>query len=147
MYDTWFLKNSDQLKENADEDGPILDFAITGFPKCGTTAMMSLLSSITPMPSDKDICTPLSSIVWYAYHLWPKEHTYDNQTKGHHFQFVDTKPLRGTKCPYYIESKNDRMGFAMSLPKTKLIVGIRHPVKWFQSFLNMVRRACVLFHY
>jgi len=137
VFDTWFQNNTNELRENADKDGPILDFVIAGFPKCGTTAMMTLLSSITPMPGSVDVCTPLKSTVWYAYNLWPKEHTYDNSTEGHHFQFIDTKPLRGSKCPYYVESKNDRRDFARSLSKTKLIVGIRHPVKWFQSFLNM----------
>ena len=45
QFDSWFTigKNGkkDRLKTNADANGPILDFAIIGFPKTGTSTMMA----------------------------------------------------------------------------------------------------------
>lgn len=44
-FDSWFAIGNDgknnRLKTNADADGPILDFAIVGFPKTGTSTMMA----------------------------------------------------------------------------------------------------------
>ena len=38
-FDSWFANGTDLLKRDADADGPILDFAIVGFPYCGLTSM------------------------------------------------------------------------------------------------------------
>lgn len=47
--------------------------------------------------------------------------------------------MRGSKCPRYIGTD---VGFlkrySQSLTKTKFIVGIRHPILWFQSFWRMI---------
>ena len=131
---SWFEGNgTDTLRPNADEEGAILDFAIAGFPKCGTTTMMANLGYIAPMPV-ADICTPAAQTVYYSYKNWPRQFssntntTIDGTTKE--------KLLRGTKCPGFI---NDSwlLEWSHHLPRTKLIIGIRHPVKWFQSFWNM----------
>ena len=130
IYDSW-LKNN-KLVDNADSEGPILDFIIAGFPKCGTSAMMKYLATVTTMPPGEDVCTPISNTIYYSYINWSRK--YGN---GAH-NYTDDKPLRGNKCPKYIENTNlDDIG--KKLPKSKLIVGIRHPVLWFQSFINMVR--------
>jgi len=129
---------------NADVDGPILDFAICGFPKCGTTALMRSLAPITTMPPESDICTPIDNTVFYAYKTWPKKYgtthqstvvvvTTDNSTTT--TTITTPKLLKGNKCPRYMETP-DLTDFGSRLPKTRLIVGIRHPVKWFQSFFN-----------
>lgn len=127
-YDSWFEGDSNSssggLLPNADKDGPILDFAIIGFPKCGTTTVEANLGLVAPLPIS-DVCTPIHQTVYYAYHNWPR--IYGNN---------ETKVLRGTKCPAFI---NDDwlIEWSTYLPKTKLILGIRHPVLWFQSFWNM----------
>ena len=46
-FDSWFTKG--KLHPQADKDGAILDFAIVGFAKCGTTEMMAKLSKFAPM--------------------------------------------------------------------------------------------------
>ena len=122
----WFAPLNGVTKPDADVDGPVLDFAIVGFPKCGTSGMMRTLSAVASMPPELDVCTPPGNAVYYAYRNWPKQ-----------FDPEGTKLLKGTKCPYYIEGP-DLDTFGRNLPKTRLIVGIRHPVQWFQSFLNMV---------
>ena len=85
--------------------------------------MEANLGAIAPMPV-ADICAPLAQTVFYAYNNW--EHQYN---KDH------TKILRGTKCPRQISKLNEYSKF---LPKTLLIVGVRHPVLFFQSFWNQL---------
>jgi len=128
-FDSWFDKEG-FLEDNIDSSGPVLDFVIIGFPKCGTTAMMRTLGTVTTMPPDQDICTPPAQIVYYSYVNWAK--MYGNGAHNH----TEKKPLKGSKCPYYIEGP-DLDTFGKKLPKTNLIVGFRHPVLWFQSFVNM----------
>jgi len=125
-FDSWFTIGNngkkDRLKTNADANGPILDFAIVGFPKTGTSTMMANLATITPMPM-ADVCTPVHQTVWYSYNNWPRDYGND-------------KILRGAKCPSLLDGGIIKQ-YSEFLPKTKLILGIRHPVTWFQSFWNM----------
>ena len=131
-FDSFFVNQSgvepyQQLNVNADKQGMVLDFAVIGYPKCGTTTMIANLGQLAPIPA-ADICTPLHKTVWYAYHNWPREHGLD-------------KPYRGVKCPAMIDSfgvgSPILRDLSKYLPRTKLIVGIRHPVKWYSSFYNM----------
>lgn len=132
IYDSWF--DNGKLSDNADASGPILDFVIAGYPKCGTTAMMRTLAPVTTMPPDEDICTPMSNTVYYTYYNWAEK--YGNGA----LKYSEEKPLRGNKCPQYLEGKGREgtlVDLGKKLPKTNIIVGIRDPVLWFQSFLNM----------
>eukprot|EP00521_Asterionellopsis_glacialis_P008979 CAMPEP_0195286080 /NCGR_PEP_ID=MMETSP0707-20130614/3672_1 /TAXON_ID=33640 /ORGANISM="Asterionellopsis glacialis, Strain CCMP134" /LENGTH=439 /DNA_ID=CAMNT_0040345673 /DNA_START=210 /DNA_END=1529 /DNA_ORIENTATION=+ len=126
---SWYENNkTDQLKPNADAQGPILDFVIAGFPKCGTTSMEANLGYLAPMPI-ADVCTPAPQTVYYAYQNWPTEFPASN-----HNSTNATKILRGSKCPAFIHAMRE---WSHYLPRTKIIVGIRHPLLWFQSFWNM----------
>ncbi len=117
-FNSWFEGNStDKLLPNIDENGTILDFAIIGYPKCGTTTMEANLGKLAPMPV-ADICTPIHQTVYYAHQNWPKE-------------FGEEKILRGTKCPAFIQDEWLKE-WSTYLPRTKLIIGIRHPILWFQ---------------
>ena len=113
-FDSWFEPGSGILLENADKNGPILDFVISGFAKCGTTTMEANLGYVAPMPEIKDICTPVHNTVFYSYKNWPQE-------------FGEEKVLRGSKCPQYIEG-GFLEDYSKHLPRTTVIVGIRHPV-------------------
>jgi len=126
-FDSWFTKGKKAtLHPQADKDGAILDFAIIGFAKCGTTEMMAKLSKFAAMPLS-DICTPVHQTVYYAYKNWPKQYDHNG-----------TKILKGTKCPRAIDP--DVSQFSTFLPRTKLIIGIRHPVLMYQSFWKMFAR-------
>lgn len=127
-FDSWFGEG-EKIIANADNNGTILDFAIVGFAKCGTTSMEANLGTIAPMPV-ADVCTPLAQTVYHAYKNWPREFNETNNGLNR------TKILRGTKCPRQISDLNE---FSKSLPKTLLIAGIRHPVLFFQSFWNMLQ--------
>ena len=115
-FDTWFktAKNRSKLIENADEKGPLLDFVIAGFPKCGTTTMSANLRRVAPMPSG-DFCKGLVDTVRSAYTQFPID-----------FSKNAEKLLRGSKCPLYIGPRLS--DYSIYLPRTKVIIGIRHPV-------------------
>jgi len=142
-YNSWFEneKGNDALKINADENGTIFDFIVAGFPKCGTTTMIANLGHLAPVPA-LDICTPVSNTVWYAYNNWQKDHNnITNVTELHNMKGSDIpsghKLLIGSKCPMYIENDYFLNGWSTHLPKTKIIIGIRHPITWFKSFWKM----------
>lgn len=128
-YESWFEPDDQgKLRPNADQNGPILDFAVIGFPKCGTTTVEANLGRVAPLPI-ADVCTPVHQTVYYAYHNWPRDFG-NNESES-------KMVMRGTKCPAFI---NDSwlLEWSKYLPRTKLIMGIRHPVLWFQSFWNML---------
>ena len=128
-FDSFFTDGSEyqELNIDADKDGMVLDFAVIGYPKCGTTTMIANLGNIAPIPA-ADICTPVYKTVWYAYKNWPGE-------------YGQEKLMRGVKCPSIIDGFSVGppilKDFSKYLPRTRLIVGIRHPVLWYQSFYNM----------
>ena len=129
---SWFEGNTtDRLKPSADINGTILDFAISGFAKCGTTSMEANLGYLAPMPI-ADVCTPVHQTVYYSHINWPREFIYK---KNLLYPEISSKILRGTKCPRNIGWLDD---YSTYLPKTVIIVGIRNPIMFFQSFWNML---------
>jgi len=50
--------------------------------------------------------------------------------------FVDNQLLRGIKCPQDVSSDWSMHNYARYFPRTKLIVGVRHPIFWFESLYN-----------
>ena len=125
-FDSWHKEGSDKLLPDADANGTIIDFVIAGFPKCGTTTLEANLGYIAPIPI-ADVCTPVHQTVHYAYKNWPQTYTKEGEVKLY----------RGTKCPAYIHGTALKE-WSHHLPRTKIIVGVRHPVLWFQSFWNML---------
>jgi hypothetical protein len=102
----------------------LLDFAIMGYGKCGTSTMM----------------------------FWLKEHPEIQafgSEKGH---FMSRKPglmvrqlyeilepgpyQRGYKAPQDVTQKHILDYYRMYWPHTKIILGIRHPIRWFESLYN-----------
>lgn len=108
----------------------LLDFAVIGVAKCGTSTMMGYLNQ-----------PPLSYVfqgercamgnrrpenLIQALHRVAME--YSNKEVG------PSSTLLGIKCPSAIGEAMDN--FSILFPRTKFIVGLRHPVHWFQSFYN-----------
>ncbi|GFH47281.1 hypothetical protein CTEN210_03756 [Chaetoceros tenuissimus] len=130
-FTSWFEgdeSTTDNLLENADQSGPILDFFIIGNNHC-TADLTKSLMYITPMVP-ADVCTPLHQTVWYSYQNWAKIEGNEN------------KPLRGSHCSSFMGSGNDAnaVEFSQHLPKTKLMVGIKHPVIWFKEFWDQAAK-------
>lgn len=125
QFSSWFEGDettTDKLLENADQAGPILDFFIMGNNHC-TGDLTKSLMHVTAMITS-EVCTPVHKTVWYSYQNWAKVEGNEN------------KPLRGSHCSSFMGSGNDAnaVDFSQHLPKTKLLVGIKHPVIWFKEF-------------
>lgn len=101
----------------------LLDFAVLGFPKCGTTTLMQSLDT----PDDAAVFQEercalgndnVARLVWQLLEN-------DSLPRDPHFK-------RGIKCPKDLESPSALRNLAKYFPTTKLIVTVRHPVLWFE---------------
>ena len=101
----------------------LLDFAIVGHPKTGTTSLtdwLRLHSDIIHMPAKEVHALTQNDPAQMV------EVLYDLPPHG----------LHGYKAPKDLIRPHVLALLARHWPDTKLIVGVRHPVKWFQSFYN-----------
>jgi hypothetical protein len=104
----------------------LLNFAIVGFPKCGTSTLMHHLENHDEMHVfDIERCdltgNQQATLIRDLYHDMPK---------GSHY-------VRGIKCPQDVESTQlSIQAYQTWFPSTKFIVGVRHPILWFESFYN-----------
>lgn len=109
----------------------LLDFAIVGYPKTATSAVTRWLASQQEIQMyDHEIYylknnEPAEMV--RALHLLPE---------GENFK-------RGYKAPRDIHNPPAVQAFRNYFPNTKLIVGLRHPVLWFESFYNFRIRSNV----
>lgn len=104
--------------------GWLLDFAIVGFGKCGTSTMM----------------------------VWLREHPEIQAFGSEKTEFMQRRPgklvrqlyedleagpyIRGYKAPQDVGQNHIMDYYRQHWPDAKLIVGIRHPVRWFESLYN-----------
>jgi len=101
----------------------LLDFAILGHAKCATSYLMRWLNAHPEVQIwDREVCD--------LYDLKPAELTrklYEELPEGN-FQ-------RGFKCPGHF-SRRSMQYFRRYFGKTNLIVGLRHPIRWFERYVN-----------
>lgn len=118
--------NVDEVKNRT---GALLDFAVIGFPKCGTSTMMRFLHTKSSFVPGREIC----------------DFNTKNEEKIDKFQNLITEFSRknpgkkiGVKCPSSAESFRfyDNVKKFYGDDHTRYIVGIRHPIDWFESFYN-----------
>jgi hypothetical protein len=102
----------------------LVDFAIIGFPKCGTSTMMEYLDqSPHTKVAQKEKC----------------ELGTGRQAKlvrDLYAEFPEGNFKRGIKCPRDLENEYAVGKYMEYLPNTNFLVGMRHPVRWFESFYN-----------
>lgn len=106
----------------------LLDFAIIAHPKCGTTSLLK----------------------WIGHHdeVQMHEHEVHSLTNNKPAELVslmyDLPPgsnyKRGYKAPNDLRSDDALQAIQSYWPQTKLIIGLRHPVKWMESFYNFRSR-------
>ena len=121
------------IADSADISG-LLDFSIVGFPKTGTTSVLRHLSDLTnslPKEHCELVVNDTAKLVRAIYDDHDKR---EKQSKAGVLQ--DDNQLRGIKCPQDISSEWSMYNYAKHFPRTKLVVGIRHPIFWFQSLYN-----------
>ena len=111
----------------------MLDFAIIGAAKSGTTSLMNYLGSSDEIfMRDGELCwmsaNKTGRVVSFFYcHL---------EEDGHGGIFArtpDGRKLRtGLKCPKDIATEAGLKNYAAYFPRTDFIVTLRHPVLWFE---------------
>jgi hypothetical protein len=103
---------------------PLLDFAILGHAKCATSFIMNWLSVHPEIQIfDTEVCDlnegrPTDLV----------QKLYNELDTGSQYK-------RGFKCPGHF-SRNSVRDFRRYFRHTRIIVGLRHPVRWFESFYN-----------
>jgi hypothetical protein len=106
------------------QEKSILQFAIVGFPKCSTTFLRNTL--LAPNPQ---------------IFLGNKENEIHFLTHNniHDFKalFKDQPDtINGFKCPDLLYSSVGLHNLEQHFQNTDLIIAVRHPILWFQSFYN-----------
>lgn len=119
---------------NNDNDTPLpkdkfnvhsLDFVIAGFPKCATTSIIKYLEQFPEISCIAD--EPA-----FFLDLPPEKQKY---TRARYFSKFKVGKVNGEKTPAYIYSPKamDRLSKNKNL---KLIICVRHPILWLESFYN-----------
>ena len=143
----------------------LLDFVIAGFPKCGTTSLLRhlersgladvLVGERCDMTAEG--VSGAASIVRALYEEMPRGTSQtevgppvrdwrDNIRsggRGHEVVVRDdsvssgnTRKPRGFKCPQDMSSDWSLPNYSRTFPNVSLVVGIRHPLAFFQSLYN-----------
>jgi len=113
----------------------LLDFAVVGSAKCGTSFLLRYLGNSTETLMPKyEVCKMSknrpdelvqlyynASLVAGKYH---RESSSETSAPG--------KVINGLKCPKSLGTELGVANFAKYFPNMKYIVTMRHPVKWFQ---------------
>ena len=107
---------------------PPIDFAIIGFPKTGTT---TLLQALNQHPEVNMPPTELCQIHQNhkSWENWVRKHD------AHRIQSFLTKK-NGIKCPAMVRLPSATENLMKLSNNTRLVVGLRHPIRWFESFYN-----------
>jgi len=143
----WHAANSDTTRNEInqttgftqyteDKEGPWFDFMIAGHPKTGTTTLVANLGKVAPMKV-KDFCTTRpSTLLHYLFDAWPRKFP---EILDEPDRYIPDRSLQlsGSKCPQFISSPELLSRYTLSHPRMKLIIGIRHPIEWFISFIRM----------
>ncbi len=127
------IDNNDNIRDDVDVSG-ILDFAIVGFGKTGTTSILRHLSDMTDSLSQEHCDLVVGNSGKLLKDLYEDHARRFKQAKRNGEELEDR--LRGLKCPQDISSDYSMLNYAKYFPSTKLIIGIRHPVLWFESLYN-----------
>lgn len=103
-----------------------INFAIIGFPKCSTTFLRNRLLHTRQF--------------FYGNNRMELHHLRNNHVKEVVELFSNVTDPRvkkkGFKCPDVLYSNNALLNLKTHFPNADLIVVVRHPVLWFQSFYN-----------
>lgn len=107
-----------------------LDFFVAGFPKCGTTTLLYAFASHNETDISK---TEKCFIINSQMSDVAATHQLDDALIDLE---QDSNIRRGIKCPSGIKNSRSLERIQNHSPRAKLIIGVRHPVLYFQSFYN-----------
>jgi len=110
----------------------LLSFAIIGMSKTGTTSLLKMLSNSTSIIPKERCDLVVDDVLLLVNSL----HSIKKAQSTQHGQQFPT----GIKCPQDVSSQKSIQNYKKYFPKTKLIVGLRHPILWFESLYNFNAR-------
>jgi hypothetical protein len=112
----------------------LLDFAIIGFPKTGTTSLLRHLAGLTDTLPTERCDLVVNGTAQLLRDIYDDREQRLKKAK----RTGDMVPARarGLKCPQDVSSKASIDNYARYFHQTKLVVGIRHPIQWFESLYN-----------
>ncbi|KAL7533395.1 hypothetical protein ACHAWF_004477 [Thalassiosira exigua] len=118
-------------REGAPKRGLGFDFAVIGFPKTGTTFLLDVLGRHPEvvMP-DREFCEVHGPDGERAAAEWLR-----NRSSTTMAATASTKKY-GIKCPTMIRNANAIENLAKMATHTRLLLSLRHPVRYFESFYN-----------
>jgi len=127
----------------------LLDFAIVGFGKCGTTALIDWLDGHPEINTIPKEALHLSRkrpalMVQKLYEMKVNSYAdyYEQQIKDKDNQIKDKSIMKGRiqgfKNPSDIRRPESMAYLRQYWPQTKLIITVRHPVHWFKSLYNFL---------
>mmetsp|Transcript_18 Transcript_18/g.50 ORF Transcript_18/g.50 Transcript_18/m.50 type:complete len:507 (+) Transcript_18:55-1575(+) len=111
----------------------LLDFSIIGFPKTGTTSVLRHLSDIANLLPTEHCDLVVNGTAKLVRDIY-KDH--DQRLKEYRGDTAMENQLTGIKCPQDISSDWSIYNYGKYFPQTKLVVGVRHPIFWFESLYN-----------
>lgn len=114
-----------QTRQMIADISDFIDFAIIGNPKTGTTFFADWLNR------HRDLYLPAMEM---RHLLEPDGPALLVEQFMHKYRRKKGSIQLGYKCPADIRQTQALTHLRDYFPKTKLIVGLRHPILWFQSF-------------
>jgi hypothetical protein len=109
----------------------LVDFAVAGFAKCGTTSIGLWLASHPNIASPKVELNGVHKAIKSCSVLYKTAQSVQKRNRG-----SLENVLIGYRNPHNIQRPDTLKFYRHSCPTTKLIILVRHPVLWFQSFYN-----------
>jgi hypothetical protein len=106
-----------------------LDFFVAGFPKCGTTTLLKTFEAHNETAIHPEEECSLAMVR-------SDDEAYGRLMKNLNEASSDPNVKRGIKCPVGLYTSASIERLQDWFPDTKLILGLRHPVYYFQSFYN-----------
>ena len=112
-----------------------LDFALIGFPKTGTTFLLKQLEDHSQIRMSEGEFCQVHNVTSGAERVltWLTDITSSSSTNK---TSTGDKTKYGIKCPTMVRTMSAIENLMKISDITRLVVGVRHPVKWFESFYN-----------
>mmetsp|Transcript_419 Transcript_419/g.610 ORF Transcript_419/g.610 Transcript_419/m.610 type:complete len:408 (-) Transcript_419:755-1978(-) len=102
-----------------------LSFAIIGMSKTGTTSLLNMLSNSTSIIQKERCDLVIDDVPLLLNSLYNIRVRSSRKNK-----------VTGIKCPQDLSSMQSIQNYKQYFHQTKLIVGLRHPILWFESLYN-----------
>jgi len=126
---------------NKNRNGIGWDFAVMGFPKCGTTFLLEVLKAHPEVEMGKTLPSGESKGNGREFcQIHNKDGVEQTIAWLQNTTSTASANLRtikyGIKCPSMVRAMSAIENLVKMTDRTRLVVGVRHPIKWFESFYN-----------